>query len=118
MISIARTLGAPDRVPAGKAASTTSRAERSVGDLAGHRGLQMHDVAVAADVHELDHLDRARPADPAQVVAAEVDQHHVLGALLGVGQQLGLQRGVLGRRRAARLGAGDRVGERRCRPAP
>ena len=29
MISIARTLGAPDKVPAGKAASTTSRAEWS-----------------------------------------------------------------------------------------
>ena len=99
MISIARTFGAPDRVPAGKAASTTSRAERPRLNPALHRRLQMHDVAVPADVHELHHLDRARPAHPAQVVAAEVDQHHVLRALLGVGQQLGLQRRVLGRRR-------------------
>ena len=111
MISIARTLGAPDSVPAGKAASTTSSAVRSSAIGAGDRGLEVHDVAVAADLHELDHLDGARLADPAEVVAAEVDEHHVLGALLGVGEQLGLQGGVLRRVAAARLGAGDRVGD-------
>ena len=112
MISIARTFGAPDSVPAGNAASTTSRAVRSSAQRPGDRRLQVHDVAVAADLHELHHLDRARPADPAQVVAAEVDQHHVLGPLLGIGQQLGLQGGVLGRCRPAGLGSGDRVGDR------
>ena len=70
----------------------------------------MHDVAVAADLHELHDLDGARLADPAQVVAAEIDQHHVLGALLGVGQQLSLQDRVLGRSGAARLRAGDGMG--------
>ena len=51
---------------------------------------------------ELRHLDGAGPADPAQVVAAQVDQHHVLGAFLRVGEQLGGERGVLlrGARRA------------------
>ena len=34
--------------------------------------------------------------DPADVVAAEVEQHQVLGALLGVGEELGLERQVLG----------------------
>ena len=38
---------------------------------------------------------RARLAHPAQVVAAQVDQHHVLGALLRVGEQLGGEPGVL-----------------------
>ena len=64
---------------------------------------------------ELRHLDGARLADPAQVVAAQVDQHHVLGPLLRVGQQLGGQPGVLVRGRPARPGAGDRV---QHRPAP
>ncbi len=45
----------------------------------------------------------------AHVVAAEVEQHQVLGALLGIGQQLLLQRQVLFRRLAARAGAGDRA---------
>ena len=34
-------------------------------------------------------------ADPAEVVAAEVDEHQVLGALLGVGEQVGGERRVL-----------------------
>jgi hypothetical protein len=48
----------------------------------------VHDVAVAPHVHELDDVDRAGAADPLEVVAAEVDEHDVLGALLGVGEQL------------------------------
>ena len=50
--------------------------------------LDVHDVAVAPHVHELDDVDGAGAADPLQVVAAEVDEHDVLGALLGVGEQL------------------------------
>ena len=52
---------------------------------------------------------RADPRHAADVVAAEVEQHQVLGALLGVGEELGLEREVLGRRGAARPGAGDRA---------
>jgi hypothetical protein len=49
------------------------------------------------------HLHGADLGDAAHVVAAEVEQHQVLGALLGIGQQLDLQRGfVLLRRDAAR----------------
>ena len=103
MISIARTLGAPDKRAGRERGQHDVEGGVAVGDLTGHRRLQMHDVAVAADVHELDHLDRARPADPTQIVAAQVDQHHVLGPLLRVGEQFRLQGGVLlrGRRRAA-----------------
>jgi hypothetical protein len=45
----------------------------------------------------------------AQVVAAQVDEHHVLGPLLGVALQAVGEGVVLGRRGAARPRAGDRV---------
>ena len=48
MISIARTFGAPDNVPAGNAARTTSSAVAVISDRAGDGRLQVHDVAVAA----------------------------------------------------------------------
>ena len=72
-----------------------------------HLADQMHDVAVTAHLHELHHLYRARLANATEIVAAEIDQHDVLGTLLLVGQQLGLQ-GEVGRLvDAARAGAGD-----------
>ena len=46
--------------------------------------------------------------DAADVVAAEIEQHQVLGALLRIGEQLVLERLVLVRGRAARARAGDR----------
>ena len=52
---------------------------------------------------------RAVLADAAEVVAAEVDEHHVLGALLLVGQQLRGDRDVLLGVGAARARAGDRA---------
>ena len=61
---------------------------------------------VAADVHELDDVDGARLADPLEVVAAEVDEHDVLGALLGVGEQVLGERA--GRPRASCHAAGTR----------
>ena len=48
----------------------------------------MHHVAVGLDDHELIDLDAAVLADAAEVVTTEVDQHHVLGALLGVAEKL------------------------------
>ena len=48
----------------------------------------MHDVAVVLHGHELGHADAAEPAHAAEVVAAEVHQHDVLGPLLLVGEQL------------------------------
>src|SRR5690606_7823585 len=45
-------------------------------------------VGVALHHHQLVDLDAAGSADAAEVVALEVDQHHVLGALLGVADQL------------------------------
>ena len=50
------------------------------------------------------------PGHAAQVVAPEVDEHHVLGALLRVALELLGEERVLAGVGAARAGAGDRVG--------
>jgi glycine hydroxymethyltransferase len=68
----------------------------------------VHDVRVALDDHLLGDADAADLGDASDVVAAEIDQHVVLGALLGIGDQLGGERLVLVGRRAARPRAGDR----------
>ena len=116
MISIARTFGAPDTVPAGKVATSASngvyRAARSPTTVETmcitwlYRSTAMNSGTST----------RARHADPAEVVAAEVDEHQVLRALLRVGQQLGGERGVFLCRRPAPPGAGDRVQHARDRP--
>ena len=69
----------------------------------------MHDVAVALDVAVVLDADGARHTDPAQIVAAQVDQHQVLGAFLLVGQQLLLQQLIFFFGVAAPSGSGDRV---------
>src|SRR5262249_11308435 len=66
-------------------------------DLAGH----VHHVAEPLGFHQLFDADAADPAGPADVVAPEVDQHHVLGALLRVVAHLGFETKVLVDRRAA-----------------
>src|SRR5699024_12848397 len=69
----------------------------------------VHDVAVADDCHELADVDRPGGAHLRQVVAGQIDEHEVFGALLLVGQQLTGQ-GAVGRRGGtARTGACDRV---------
>jgi hypothetical protein len=73
-----------------------------------HLADDVHDVRVALDHHQVAHRHAARPADATEVVAAQVDQHHVLGPLLGIGEQFGLQGLVLHLIPAAGSGAGDR----------
>ena len=53
----------------------------------------MH-MRVGLDAHVLIDAHRSADAHPAQVVALQVDQHHVLGALLLIVQQRPDQRGV------------------------
>ena len=69
----------------------------------------MHHLAVALDEELVGDLDGADLGDAAGIVAAEVEQHQVLGALLRIGEQLGLERLVLVRGGAARPRAGDRA---------
>src|SRR5690606_13213031 len=66
------------------------------GEGAGDVAADVHDVAVALDRHAVVDDHAADLADPADVVAVQVDQHDVLGPLLGVGQQFLLQGQVLG----------------------
>ena len=54
-------------------------------------------------------LTRADLGDAADIVAAEIEQHQMLGALLRIGEKLRLERLVLVRRRAAPPRAGDRA---------
>src|SRR5215213_1227757 len=75
--------------------------------LADHVRDQVHHVGVPLDPHELVHPDGPGAADPAEVVAGQVDQHHVLGPLLLVRLELGLQGEVGLRVGAAGTGAGD-----------
>ena len=121
MISMARTLGAPERVPAGRAAISTSTGSSALGRVALDVGDDVHDVAVALDDEAVGdpHVGPAgalrrgvaarlpQHGHAADVVAAQVQQHQVLGPLLRIGQQFRLQSLILGRRLAARAGAGD-----------
>ena len=66
----------------------------------------MHDVGIALDNHFFINTYRARGTYPADVVAAQVDQHQVFGQFLGIGQQFLLQCPVLGLALAARPGPG------------
>ncbi|MFN8157980.1 MAG: hypothetical protein U0R68_11225 [Candidatus Nanopelagicales bacterium] len=71
MISIARGFfGAPDSVPAGKVDEDVVRGA-ALRQAADHGRDDVHDVAVALDLHELDDLDRAGRAHAAEVVALE-----------------------------------------------
>src|SRR5690606_19508279 len=50
----------------------------------------VHHVRIAFDDHLLGELHRTGLGDAADVVTAEIDQHQVLGELLGIGEQLAL----------------------------
>ena len=115
MISIARTFGAPDSVPAGRIERSASIGPTLGPQPPGHRGDDVHHVRVGLDGHERLDLDGAVLAHAPEVVAAEVDEHHVLGALLLVGEQVCGDRVVLARRRR-RAGACRRSGACVTRP--
>ena len=66
-------------------------------------------MAVAFDEKTVGDFDRADAGDAADIVAAEIEQHQMLGAFLRIGEEFGFQRLVLVRRRAARARAGDRA---------
>ena len=68
----------------------------------------MHDVRIALDLHVLGDLDAAGDGDAAGVVAPEIEQLQMLGALFRVGQQFVGQAHVVFARQPARAGAGNR----------
>ena len=111
MISIARTFGAPLTVPAGNVARSTSTAFLPVHEIAGDLAGEVHDVRVLLQHHELFDLLGAELHDPADVVAREVDEHHVLGALLRVLRELGGHAAVVGLGATTAAGARDRAAD-------
>ena len=69
----------------------------------------MHDVRIVLHLHEAGHLHGTDASDAADVVAPEVCQHQVFGALLLVRQQLALKVGIFRPVAPARPRARDRV---------
>ena len=65
-------------------------------ERARHGAADVHDVAVAFYFHDAWERDRAGLGDDADVVAAKVHEHDVLGAFLGVGEELALEACVVG----------------------
>ena len=92
------------------------------GHRAGHLAHDVHHVRVALDFHVAHDAHAAHARDAAHVVASEVDEHHVLGALFLVGEELALERRVFFGRGAAAARSGDgahrHVGDRVLGAAP
>src|SRR5205814_6458283 len=63
---------------------------------AAQAGNEMHDVRVALDGHQLFHSHAAIFANAAKVVAAQVHEHDVLGALFFVGEHFAFEALVFG----------------------
>ena len=84
MICIARTFGRAGEGAGGKRRAQHVHRADPLAQRARDLADDVEDVRVGLDHHQLVDLDRAVLADAAEVVAAEVDQHHVLGPLLGV----------------------------------
>jgi hypothetical protein len=53
------------------------------------------------------HANRTEAADPADVVAGEIDEHEVFGQLLFIGEEFLFEGQIVGDRCAAFAGAGD-----------
>ena len=71
----------------------------------------MHDVAVAGDLHELSDVHSARLAHFRQVVARQVNQHDVLGALFRIADEFFRKPAVFNLSIAAWPRTGNRVSE-------
>ena len=101
-IVIAESFGAPVMLPAGNVASSRSPTRRPRGEPARDRAHELVDGRVRLDLEQAVDAHRAGLAHPREVVAHEIDDHDVLGALLLARAQLRGERGVRrrGRRRA------------------
>ena len=87
MISIARILGAPVIEPQGiDGLEEVDRAE-AVLQLGGDGRGQLEQGRIGLDREQFGHRDAAGPGDAREVVAQQIDDHQILGALLGVGAE-------------------------------
>jgi len=104
MICMARTLGAPHQC-----AGRKGRGEQIEGialrrELPVHATHHVHDVTVALDGAIWLHAHAAGVGHAPEVIARQVHQHHVLGVLLGIGEQLRFARAVGWRHRGSAAG--------------
>ena len=119
MISMQRTFGQPVIVPPGNTAASTSPGVTSVRRRAAHVRHDVMHVRVGLDRHELVDLHGAGLADAAEIVALQVDQHHVLGALLRMRVQLASERrSAAASAPRGRVPAIGRVATQPSRPRP
>ncbi len=77
-------------------------------------GGEVHHMAVALERHQLVDVHRAELGHPAHVVAGEVDEHDVLGHLLGVLLQLAGEAAVVVVGATAAAGTGDGAADHRA----
>jgi hypothetical protein len=113
--SIARRLGAPVIDPHGNSALSTSTASSPGASVAVTVEVSWWIVGYVSSANSVGVATRTRCGDPRQVVAHQVDDHQILGALLRVGGQRhasGAIGGGVGRR-AARCPSSAWPGPRR-----
>ena len=67
----------------------------------------MHHVGIALHIHQVFHLHRTILAHPAEIIATQINQHHVLGALLLIVPHLLFKAQVFGLVAPARVRARD-----------
>ena len=96
MWSRAASLGAPVTEPGREGGGDGVGPPAAGAQAAPDRRHQVDQAGVVLDREQGGHLDRAELAHPAEVVADEVDDHHVLGAVL-VGEPARVGRGALDR---------------------
>ena len=83
MCSSAASFGAPVTEPGGNVAAMASAQPQPGRRRPSTVRHEVDEARVVLDGEQGGHLDRAEVAHPAEVVAHEVDDHHVLGAVLG-----------------------------------
>ena len=101
--------GAGDRAARERGGEQVERVAPLV-EPAGHRRHEMLDGCRPLEPAEARDADAPRATDTAEVVAQHVHDHHVLGAILGAGEQLTGERAILRPVAAARSGPLDRIG--------
>ena len=97
----------PGHRPGGEHRPERVERARAIGQFAVHLTHDVKHMRVALDGHEIGDPHRPVARETAHVIAAQIDQHDMLGALLLVRQQFGGERRIFFRRLAAWTCAGD-----------
>ena len=109
IISIARTFGAPDTVPAGKARHERVDPVMPVRQFARHVRDDVHDLAIIFEEETIGDAHTSRFGDAPTSLRPEIQQHEVFGAFLVISEQIIGMALILCWGFAARTGSGDRT---------